>query len=438
MNGRESSRKEVNFDEIHIVKKKLHDDGVRYVFACYTNIYGTVLGKVIPLSEFLSIFTEGVFFAGVKADGLGQRANEEEVCGLGLVDDIKILPWNKEMAWIPVSLYKEGKPYANCPRNILRRTTEELFNFSGKKIKVGIEFEFYLVFSENNMVSPYLSEEPFIPAYNYNGTMMCSDFWSKLYKYLDELGIGVVTINHEGGKGQFEVSIKHTTPLESSDHYVLFKMSAQQAARELGFIATFMPKPFSDDLGNGLHINISIDNENVMGGVSESFIGGIANNIAGLMLVICPTVNSYKRIDSRLSDVSWITSVISCGINNRTSLIRIVPRDNRFEFRVPDASCNIYIALAATIYAGLDGVVKHSKLPSLDNRNLCDNLTHRKDDVKIPTNFIDSLNAFRNSMLMESFMGVYLKNDYALLKEGEYREYSANIEKWEYNRYLHV
>ena len=175
------------------------------------------------------------------------------------------------------------------------------------------------------------------------------------------VGIDVYQIDHEDANGQFEVNFTYGDALTTADRHIFFKMAASEIANQMGMIASFMPKPFSNRTGTGGHFHISVgdaktknlfqDDKDKHGlGLSKmgyQFLGGLLQHARGLTAICAPTVNSYKRlvVGRALSGATWAPAYITYGDNNRTCMVR-VPY-GRLEMRLPDGSCNPYLATAA-------------------------------------------------------------------------------------------
>ena len=196
------------------------------------------------------------------------------------------------------------------------------------------------------------------------------DFLTTVSKYCNELGWGNYANDHEDANGQFEQNFTYDDALVSCDRAIFFRYMVHTLAEQHGMIATFMPKPFTHLTGNGCHFHMSLwrDGENVFLdeadprglGLSETayhFIGGLKAHARAYSALTAPTVNSYKRLKlgSTTSGATWSPVWISYGYNNRTQMLRI-PAPGRIEDRTIDGSANPYLAAAAVLAAGLDGI----------------------------------------------------------------------------------
>lgn len=427
--------------EITEFKKK----GIKYFFANYVNIHGSCMGKIMPIEKLSSLESEDIRFAGVTADGIGQKPNEIEVSVQGDISSGLIMPWNKEILWIPCYLRRYNDFHPQCSRVILKKIVDIAKLKYGITFNIGIEAELYLLKKDgNNTISPLLDSEPAIPAYNLRGTLSTDTFWKKIVEYMEDLHFDVFSFMHEGGKSQFEFSFGYKDPITIADRYTFFRIMAKEIANQNGSLASFMPKPFSDDLGSSAQINISInfedrnlETENFL----KFFTGGIIEHARSIVAVACPTVNSYKRLigQGNSPDITWAPTLITYGQDNRTAMLRLVSKDNRIEYRPSDSSCNPYLTIAMLLAAGLDGIDKKSDPGGSISENLYEFSEQRIQELKIkkiPTTLIDAINEFKNDFLSEKVFGSSLRDDYVKIKMQEWFEFYYQITDWELKTYL--
>jgi glutamine synthetase len=230
-------------------------------------------------------------------------------------------------------------------------------------------------------------------------------------------------------------------------------------AQQAGMLATFMPKPFKDRTGTGLHLHLSLwneagstplfhdDEDQRKLGLSElayQFIGGVLEHAAGLTAVACPTVNSYKRVSAGapLSGAAWAPGFVTYGGNNRTQMIR-VPDSGRIEVRVVDGLANPYLAITGLLAAGLDGIDKSVDPGEPNKENLFDvdaAVVTGRGIGQLPATLIEAAAALAaDGVLREAFGkvpgGEYV-DYYATVKRAEFAEYHAEVSPWEVGRYL--
>ena len=291
---------------------------------------------------------------------------------------------------------------------------------------------------------------------------MSRDFFVHASAILDEItsslrkvGIDVYQIDHEDGNGQFEVNFTYADVLKTADNLVFFKMAASEIARKHGVIATFMPKPFSNRTGTGTHFHISMGNrktanlfydKNDKRGLSLSkmgyqFLAGILKHARALTAICAPTINSYKRlvVGRSLSGATWAPAYITYGDNNRTACVRIP--GGRIEMRLPDGSTNPYLAGAAILAAGLDGIERGLDPGEPINENLYaftpEQLKRRKIGL-LPQNLAEAIDALEADDVVKAGIGTDLAREFIDIKRMEWTEYCRHVSTWETTRYLEM
>jgi glutamine synthetase len=214
-----------------------------------------------------------------------------------------------------------------------------------------------------------------------------------------------------------------------------------------------MPKPFSNRTGTGGHFHISVGDEKTKNlfqddkdknglGLSKmgyQFLGGLLHHARALTAICAPTVNSYKRlvVGRALSGATWAPAYITYGDNNRTCMVR-VPY-GRLEMRLPDGSCNPYLASAAILAAGMDGVAKKMDPGPPNNTNLYE---WSSADLKqagigvLPQNLNEALDALEADEIICGAIGKALAEEFLHLKRMEWVEYQRHVSTWEVERYL--
>ena len=222
------------------------------------------------------------------------------------------------------------------------------------------------------------------PCYDARGVTRMYDHLTTISSAMNQLGWSNYANDHEDGNGQFEQNFQFAEALTTADRVITLRYLLSMIAAERGMIATFMPKPFADRTGSGLHLHLSLtsggtpvfpsdddDDERGLGlsPTAYSFIGGILDHACALQAVVGPTVNSYKRTGAltTASGASWAPRQPTYGGNDRTHYIR-VPDDQRVELRGGDGSANPYLAIAAALGAGIDGI-KRSARPRSGGRH---------------------------------------------------------------------
>jgi len=291
------------------------------------------------------------------------------------------------------------------------------------------------------------------PCYDYKGLSRSRGFIEKLVSSLISVGFDIYQIDHEDSNGQFEINFTYTDAMTSADRYVFFRMAAGEIAREFGVICSFMPKPMATRTGSGMHMHCSIedgDGNNLFGDDGDTnnlglsrlayhFMGGLFEHAPALTALVAPSVNSYKRlvVGRSLSGATWAPAYISYGDNNRTSMLR-VPYGH-LELRLSDSSCNPYLATAAVIAAGLDGIDRELDPGEPHNFNHYDFSLEeiRKMGIGIlPQSLREAIDALeRDALFSEQLGGDFIK-EFIAIKDMEWVEYQRHVSDWEIERYL--
>jgi glutamine synthetase len=289
------------------------------------------------------------------------------------------------------------------------------------------------------------------PCYDYKGLSRTRAYLERLSNAMRGSGIDVYQIDHEDANGQFELNYTFTDCLTSCDHFVFFKMAASEIANEMGLVCSFMPKPFANRPGNGMHMHLSVGDgkRNLFQDKSDAnglelspmayhFMAGLLAHAPALTALCAPTVNSYKRlvVGRSLTGATWAPAYISYGDNNRSTMVRI-PK-GRLELRLPDGACNPYLATAAVIAAGMDGMAKKLDPGVPRNVNLYEWSEAQLKEAGIgllPQNLNEALNALEADNVICEALGP-VSGEFLKLKRMEWIEYMRHVSEWEIKQYL--
>lgn len=428
--------------------------GVKYIFAQFTDIHGAAKGKLIPLAHLEDIVHPGAGFSGpsIWGTGLPRTGARSEYYGRADLATLQAMPWLPGYARVVLDGHVAGQPFDVCPRQILRKQVSRLAKL-GRTLNAGLEPEFFLLQKGQNGHDAEPADTLEKPSYDTKSLLRRRSFLDKLATSLDQCGLGVFQIDHEDATGQFEVNYKYADALRAADNFMLFKMAAHHIAEEEGMLFSMMPKPFADRPGSGLHFHLSLadqdgnpvfaaDHDRRELGLSPlayHFMAGLLRHAPALTALCAPTVNSYKRLmcGQSLSGTSWAPAFIGYGNNNRTTVARVVYQ--RIEWRLPDSSANPYLALAGVIAAGLDGIEG-----ALEAAQPVDDDVYEMSDAQraelglqmLPQNLGEAVAALRTDTVLAAALGTDFVNEFAALKSAEWIEYSQHVSAWETARYL--
>jgi glutamine synthetase len=325
----------------------------------------------------------------------------------------------------------------------------------GLSINTGLEPEFMLLVRkpDGSFSAADASDALDKPCYDYKGLSRSRAFIEKLVDSLLTVGIDVYQVDHEDANGQFEINFTYSDGLTTADRLVFFRMAAGEIARELGMICSFMPKPLANRTGSGLHMHISLadeHNKNLFHDAADRhglglsplayhFLGGLLTHAAALTAFAAPSVNSYKRlvVGRSFSGATWAPAYISYGANNRTSMVRVP--FGRLELRLTDSSCNPYLATAAVIAAGLDGIDRKldpGEPHNVNHYTLSEAELRERGINVLPQSLHEALATLESDPLFSEALGRAFVDEFIRLKRMEWVEYHRHVSDWEVNRYL--
>jgi glutamine synthetase len=435
-------------------KEYLRKHEIKYVLAQFVDIHGAAKAKAVPVEHLDMVLGDGAGFAGFAMWGFGMGPHGPDYMAVGDLDTLSVIPWMPGYARIVCNGTVKGKPYPYCSRVALKNQLARL-SARGMTLYTGIEPEFMLLArNAAGKLGPFDATDGLDkPCYDYKGLSRASVFLDKMVGALRSVGVDVYQIDHEDANGQFEVNFTYADALKSADNFTLVKMAASEIARECGMIATFMPKPFSNRTGSGAHFHISIGDANTknlfydasdknglaLSQLGYHFLGGILAHASALTAICAPTVNSYKRlvVGRALSGATWAPAYIAYGDNNRTACVRIP--GGRLEFRLPDSGVNPYLASAALLAAGLDGIDRKLDPGKPNNTNMYElspaQLAAQGIRV-LPQNLLEAVKELERDEVICDSLGPGLSKEFIELKRMEWTEYARHVSDWEQERYL--
>ena len=446
--------------------ERLRAAGVHTLLAQFTDIHGIAKGKLLPLTHLDELLTQGIGFAGAAIAGTGlPRVGPRAVYhARGNASTVTALPWLPGVARIICDGFVNGQPFAACPRQVLRRAVARLAD-SGWHLRTGIEPEFFLLRRDGDRLVPADPLDTLDkPSYDLRSLSRQQAFLRELQTALAKCGLDVLQVDHGDAQGQYELNFGFDEAVTSADHLMLFKLAGHAMAETHGMVFSMMPKPFPDRPGSGMHFHVSLwsdwnpkrpdnahnvfvphrsdgsaDRDSTLSPIGRHFIAGVLAHAAALTALVAPTVNSYKRLRvcPSLSGTSWAPAYVAQGPNNRTAALRTL--HGRFEWRVPDASANPYLATAALIAAGLDGVDRKLEPPPdcvEDLFELPPAQVKERGIARLPQSLGEALDALAADDLICTTLGETLTQQFLSLKRAEIDEYRQHISDWELRRYV--
>jgi len=443
------------------LRERLAAQGVHTLIAQFADLHGVARGKFVPLAHLDDLLTDGVGFSGpsIAGTGLPRCGPRSEYWGRGAASTATALPWLPGYARVVCDGFVAGEAFDACPRQVLRRQVARLAA-KGWHLRTGIEPEFFLLRQTDGRWLPADAGDRLDkPSYDLKSLPRQRGFLQGLQQALEGCGLDVLQLDHEDAHGQYEVNFGHDEALASADHLMLFKMAAHALAEAQGMLFSMMPKPFANQPGSGMHFHVSlwggpvrdrhgnarnlcvphhqdgaVDTAGLLSPLGRQFAAGVLAHSAGLCALAAPTVNSYKRltVGESLSGTTWAPAYIAQGANNRTALLRIL--HGRFEWRLPDASANPYLASAGLIAAGLDGIARQLDLPTAADDDLfalSPAEVQARGIALLPQHLGDALDALAADSVLCAALGETLTAQFIALKRDEHLAHARHVSDWE-------
>lgn len=445
----------IDHHAIAATKKKLEAAGVLYCFAAYVDVHGIPKAKCVPMSKFEELCEGQELYTVGAVEGMGLVGpHEDECCTVPDLNSCVVFPWDKRYVWINADTHYHGQPYHGDSRIILRKMIAKARDM-GFVFNLGIEPEFYVLKKDEtgklSPLAPVAFKGP-NACYDVRQTLASMQFLDPMCRYIEELGWGMHSFDQECGRGQYEFDFHYADALTMSDRLIFLRLMAKQVAESLGAIATFMPKPFSNDFRSGAHFNMSLSEvksgKNVFLPAEKpdslaakydlncsrlclNFTAGLLKHAPALTAVCCPTFNSYKGLIAQgdLSEMSWAPVLRCYGKNNRSAMLRLPMSRPCIENRAVDMSVNPYLAAALSLAAGLEGIRENLDPGEPLNDNLYTLSTRdveKRSVTRLPQTLLDGVRAFETDPLVteafgESFQKIYAEQKHKEWARGFYR-----------------
>lgn len=441
--------------QAEFVLRTIEERDIRFVRLWFTDVLGTLKSVAIAPAELEGAFAEGIGFDGSAIEGFA-RVYESDMLAKPDPATFALLPWRGDGPGVARMFcdiqMTDGTPSYADPRYVLKRAL-------GKAADLGFTFythpevEFYL-FKERPQ--PGQTPEP-IDSYGYFDNAphgIAHDVRRTAITMLEQMGISVEFSHHEGGPGQQEIDLRYADALTTADNLMTFRLVLQEVALEQGMHASFMPKPFRDHPGSGMHTHLSLFEgdrnaffeagaEFQLSKVARSFIAGLLVHAPEITAVTNQWVNSYKRLTGGGEAPAW-----ACwGHNNRSALIRVPMykpqkgNSTRIEFRSLDSAANPYLAFALLLAAGLRGIEEEYPLPpgaEDDVWALTESERHALGMRPLPSSLHQAVEAMERSELVAETLGEHVFEFFLRNKLAEWQEYRRQVTQWELDRYLPI
>ncbi len=436
---------------------------VKFIRLWFTDILGFLKSFAITVEELEQALEEGVGFDGSSIEGF-VRIDESDMIAMPDPNTFCVLPWRpKENAVARMFcdiLTPSGKPYEGDPRFVLKRNLLRAARM-GYTYYVGPELEFFYLQSQKEgpgIAQPVQPPQPIDLGGYFDLTPLdvATDLRRETVLTLEAMGIGVEYSHHEAAASQHEIDLRYTDAMTMADNAMTYRLVVKEIALKHGVYATFMPKPFSNMNGNGMHVNQSLfsvkGDRNTffdpkdkihLSKTARHFMAGLLKHVPEFCLVTNQWVNSYKRLVPGFEAPVYI----SWALKNRSDLIRVPAykpgKENttRIELRSPDPACNPYLVFSVLLAAGLDGIEKEYPLDSPVEENV---FTMSEADRKrrgiqmLPDSLHEAIELCEKSDLVRRTLGDHVFHSLIENKKIEWARYRAQVTDYEIKEYLPI
>lgn len=432
------------------VLRSAQDSGVEFIHLQITDIFGIMKNVSITIDELEKALNGEIIFDGSSIEGF-VRDEESDMFLKPDASTFAIYPWRTSSgldARLICDVYTlDGEPYNGDPRFVLKKVLNEAESM-GYSVKVAPECEFFL-FHTDERGRPTTITHDNAGYYDLAPVDLGEAARRDMVVALKQIGYEVEASHHEMAPGQHEIDLKYDDALYSADKIMTFKAVVRIIAQRHGLHATFMPKPVYELAGSGLHLHMSLfkDGKNAFYDEKDKihlskdayfYMGGLMKHSRAFTAIANPTVNSYKRLISGYDSPLYIT----WSARNSSSLIKVPPKRGsatRLELRSPDPTCNPYLALAAIIKSGLDGIRNSVFPPPSIDRNVyeMDALDRIENNVaSLPGTLDEALKNLKEDDILREALGEYTYSRFMEAKLIEWEKYSRIVSPWELEEYL--
>ena len=438
--------------------ERLTEDGIQQLWVVFHDYSGRACAKIVPRHGFPAALKGSVSFAkaNLDMDILNHQAPDARF--LANSGDFLVVPDPRSYALLPRHpnvarvhgwmRREDGSPWDGCPRTRLQGMVDELRR-EGHSVQAAFEPEFYILAKdEGGAYRPITGSR----MYSLQGLEEQPALLTSLIKEMSGTGVEVDQLFREYGPAQFEVTVRHGDPIRALDDYLSVRAAVNAVARDFGYLATFMPKPYAEWAGCSLHVHLSVwdaagehdltpspDDEESLSDVGRWFLGGLLAHVDALTALGSPTVNSYKR----LQPGSWAPANAYWGVGNRSGVARVPGpgKKRRIEFRSGDNTCQPALFLTGLLAAGLDGIRRRIEPPPPfqgDVGHLTSEEIERHNLRFIPRTLHHALAALEEDAVIMGALGPVIGEHFLAVKRSELAQYEVEVHPWERATYLEV
>ena len=431
----------------------VEDEDVEFIRLQFTDSFGMLKNVAITSGQLEKALDNRCMFDGSAIEGF-VRMEETDMYLYPDLDTFEIFPWRPQqgkVARLICDVYcPDGSPFEGDPRYVLKKVLREAESM-GYRFNVGPECEFFL-FHTDEQGRPTTATHEMAGYFDVGPIDLAENVRRDIVLNLEDMGFDIESSHHEIAPAQHEVDFLYESGLKAADNILTFKMAVKTIAKRHGLHATFMPKPKAGVNGSGMHINMSLEDlsgknlsaddsdERGLSKLAYQFLAGILYHIKSMTILTNPLVNSYKRLIPGYdapTNIAWSTA------SNRGQLIRLPSSrgsNTRIELRSPDSAMNPYLALAACLAAGLDGIKKEMTPPEPISRNVS---AMTEEEIKnlgisrLPETLGDAIEEFENDPFLRQVLGKHIYTKYLAAKKEEWDEFRSQVTDWEIGQYLY-
>lgn len=434
-------------DVLRIVEEKQ----IRFIRLWFTDVLGFLKSFAVTPAELKGAFEEGMGFDGSSIEGFA-RIQESDMVAWPDPSTFTLLPWRAGAGgtarmFCDIRL-PDGQPFAGDPRYVLRKVVDKA-KAMGYTMYVGPELEFF--YFRDSCGTEVLDRGGYFDLTTLDAG---SDLRRDTINALQAMGIQVEYSHHEVAPSQHEIDLRYKDVLTMADQVMTYRLTVKEIAAAHGVYATFMPKPMFGVNGSGMHVHQSLfqgernaffdaNDQCHLSAVGKSYVAGLLAHIKEIALVTNQWVNSYKRLVP-----GYEAPVYICwSRRNRSAMVRVPlykpgkEAATRVELRNPDPACNPYLAFAAMLAAGLDGIEKKMELPPEAANNIYEMTDAERAEAGIgslPEDLYEALQEFEASSFVREALGDHVCDYLIRNKRQEWNDYKALVTPWEIDRYLSI
>ncbi len=428
-------------------------NNVKFVKFWFTDILGYLKSFAITVEQLEQAFEDGQGFDGSSIQGFA-RIDESDMVAMPDPSTFTILPWRPSEDGAVARMFcdilrPDGTPYECDPRYVLKRNLARAAKL-GYTFYVGPELE-YFYFKGNGLDTQVLDHAGYFDMTPRDEAM---DLRRETVLMLQKMGIAVEYSHHEVAPSQHEIDLRYTDGLTMADAAMSYRLVVKEVALRHGVYATFMPKPLFAENGSGMHVHQSLfageknvffdpDDAIHLSAVGRKYIAGLLRHAPEITLVTNQWINSYKRLVPGYEAPVYL----SWALTNRSDLIRVPAykpgreQATRIEYRAPDPACNPYLAFAAMLAAGLEGIENDYECPPSVDRNVYEMSEEERESLGVgtlPPDLLSAISLAEESEVLKKALGEEMHGKLIENKKIEWEEYRVQVTSWELEKYLPV